>query len=418
MKKYVAAVCVLLVAGVVGPAAAVADSQVLPEIELRATPFFSPNGDRVQDRAAVRFTLSEASEQVTLRVVDGNGRARRVKDFGALDAGAHRWTWDGRRGNAELARDGRYRVEVTAVSPNGIVSAERWVVLDTSFQAWMWVERFGAPASAPDKVYPRSTELVDALPITAFAERSLDHGSLVIRDDADRVVLRRDMKDGTTDGADGWSLDLAWTGRRGGKPLPVGRYRAVVVGTDKAGNHGRSKPLPLFVSGDRLVWHDETRTMAATETTVGCEISTGNDCGLDFYCGTVKTSNLFAGGLSHLSAPCPSDETYASIPEARSWHLLTVPEAVHGIRLARVAFAGSPTYAGEADPGTLRFGEVGLTSSSGAQSGWLEPPLGNGRPAHHSSRIPPSVFWTFGTTGDDAFDVGTFTVDLHYAAVE
>ena len=33
-------------------------------------------------------------------------------------------------------------------------------------------------------------------------------------------------------------------------------------------------------------------------------------------------------------------------------------------------------------------------------------------------RIPPSVFWTFGTTGEDAFDVGTFTVDLHYAAVE
>ena len=34
--------------------------------------------------------------------------------------------------------------------------------------------------------------------------------------------------------------------------------------------------------------------MAAGDSTVGCEISTGNDCELDFYCGKVQASSLFA----------------------------------------------------------------------------------------------------------------------------
>jgi hypothetical protein len=280
----------------------------------------------------------------------------------------------------------------------------------------MLVERYGAASSAPNKVYPRSTELSDKLPLTAVAERSLDRGSLIIRNEAGRVVLRRDIKDGDP-GINGWVLDVAWTGRMHGKPLAVGRYQAVVSGNDKAGNHGRSKPVSILVSRDRLVWRDETRVLPAVETTVGCEIFSGNDCALSFYCGKVLPSNLFVGGLSLQSQACPPGSNL--IPEAASWHLVSAPDAVHGIRLARVAFAGSPTHAGETDPGTLTFGEIELTSASDAQSEWIKPPLGNGRVRFPDSpRLPPSVFWTFGTTGDDAFDVATFTVDLHYAAVE
>ena len=92
------------------------------------------------------------------------------------------------------------------------------------------------------------------------------------------------------------------------------------------------------------------------ETTVGCEVFSGNDCALSFYCGKVMPSSLFVGGLSLLSQACPPGSNL--IPEATSWHLVSALDAVHGIRLARVAFAGSPTHAGETDPGTLSFGDL------------------------------------------------------------
>jgi hypothetical protein len=174
--------------------------------------------------------------------------------------------------------------------------------------------------------------------------------------------------------------------------------------------------VSILVSRDSLVWRDETRVLPAVETTVGCEIFSGNDCALSCCCGKVLPSSLFVGGLSLQSQACPPGSNL--IPKATSWHLVSATDAVHGISLARVGFAGSTAHEGETDPGTLSFGEIELTSASGAQSEWIEPPLGKGRVWFlDSPRLPPSVFWTFGTTGDDVFDVATFTVDLHYAAV-
>ena len=77
---------------------------------------------------------------------------------------------------------------------------------------------------------------------------------------AGRVVLRRDIEDG---GADRGSTAGSWTSR-GPVARTASRSRWAATsprwaGIDKAGNHGRSNPVRVFVSGDRLVWHDETR---------------------------------------------------------------------------------------------------------------------------------------------------------------
>ena len=332
------------------------------------------------------------------------------------------------RGNGQPAVDARYSVEVTAEYRRGPASASHRIVLDTRFLPPAIVaEQYGAPGSEPNKVYPRSTEVLDALPITAVAERFLERAHLTIRSETGRLVARRDIKAGQRDPS-GWRFDLAWTGRRSGKPLPVGRYRAVVTGVDKAGNAGRSRALRLFVSADHLTWRDETRILVAAEndvTSILCGyLSVANGC-LDYFaslCGHVVPSDVFAGGLSHQSKLCPPPSGPESPlnPQALSAHLLSVPEAIRGIDRTRVGFGGSPTYSGETDPGTLAIDGTTTTSAIEASSPWVEAPaLGNGRPAAYPlARIPPSVYWEFSTSGDDAFDVYTFTVDLRYLVVE
>jgi hypothetical protein len=417
-----AAFLVAAPAGAAGAAGAVTGPPEAPAIVLEVTPFFSPNGDGVQDRAVVRFTLARASEEVTLRVLY---RAfaipkLRVVHLGPRQAGVHVWSWAGRRANGEHAEDGEYTVEVIAQYAAGPLSASRPVVLDTHFDSWTSAERYGARRSVPNKVYPRSTEVVDALPIRGVAEHFLKWAVLTIRDEDGRTVLRRDIKAGTPDDNLRWTVELAWRARRNGVALPVGRYRVFVAGADKAGNHGRSTALRIFVSADRLVWGAETRTLTAAETLVNtCTWSTANGCGFDYDCGELMSSRQFAGGISHRSAFCPP-ESAGYLSQARSTHLVAVPGVVRGIGSARVGFVGSPTYDGETDPGTLAIAGTTTASATTAQSPWIEgPPFGNGQPAgEHSPRLPPSVYWTFYTTGDDAFDVYTFTVDLRYLVVE
>jgi hypothetical protein len=57
----------------------------------------------------------------------------------------------------------------------------------------------------------------------------------------------------------------------------------------------------------------------------------------------------------------------------------------------------------------------------GIKRGITDHNLLNGRVASESpdiERIPPGVFWIFSTSGDDAFDVQSFTVDLRYAVID
>ena len=122
-----------------------------------------------------------------------------------------------------------------------------------------------------------------------------------------------------------------------GRSLP-----AFVGGEDRAGNRGRSNAVEVFVSADALGWREETRVVTAAETRImDCDLS-GNDCGTYYSspCGEVLASGVVPGGLSHRSALRTPDRGGPTSPLSRAFstHLLEVPEAVHGIDRARVAF--------------------------------------------------------------------------------
>ena len=195
-------------------------------------------------------------------------------------------------------------------------------------------------------------------------------------------------------------------------------------GADLAGNTGRSRPLRIWVSEEKLEWRETTTTVAADATDFGpCAWSTANGCGDFPDCGEVVPSGLFAGGLSYRSKVCDPPQQHGNA--AGSSHVFEVPEAtgVRGLAAVRVAFAGAPTTAGEPDTGTLRVWGTGAEDAvvvgSSGESAWVEDPAwGEGKSA--DDRLPqrdPAAAWSFTTAGTDSVDVATFTVSVRFLAV-
>jgi hypothetical protein len=148
-----------------------------------------------------------------------------------------------------------------------------------------------------------------------------------------------------------------------------------------------------------------------------------NGCRDGIKCGPVLPSARFPGGLTHRSAPCTDYRAAYGPPAAVTENWFPVPDTVRGIEAMRIAFAGAPTVDGEADAGTLKAysmrhrAEVTTTSSTSGSTGWIEEPWGGtGRARDHNGMpgMPPSALWSFQTTGDDSFDVASYTVDLRY----
>ena len=442
-----------VVAATLGTAAPTSAASSAPDAFEVVAPFsFSPDGDGVKDEIPVRIALPRAAAKVVVEVSHyyGRGVVRTTAILPRQPAGVTTWTWDGRTDRGKRLRNGLYLVKVRAVWADDRIPGEAppiVVDLDTTFAPTLSATTFGvATRKATYRVFPRSTAVRDSLPLHArideYAVKSL---SLVIRDEAGRVVQERDVNraiKGSSVGyipdGDGGMVDLeargrtiGWTGRRGGAPLKPGRYTAVVEGRDRAGNSGRSETMRLFVSRDRLVWRQKTETVGAAASAVAT---------CDFYpdeykcsdlpdCGSVVPSAVFPGGLSYRSRPSGPGCGEAT---ARSLHFLEVPEAtgVRGLAEVRVAFAGAPTTAGEADTGTMRvYGPyVASTQTSSdvvgvtGRSDWVADPLwGDGlAPEGGDYRVlqrDPAALWQFATTGDDSVDVGTYTVDVRYLAV-
>lgn len=392
-------------------------------VPVHAPRAFSPDGDGVQDTVRVRYRL-ERSARVTVTVTDrmGYGDVVLRRHLGRRSAGRHAWTWDGRLAGGKRARDNRdHLVTVRARSGSGVSEGRQLVLVDRRFRAsqlkvgapWGCCVRGGAAV-----VYPRSSDVRDSLSVQAvLREVGLARGALTIRDRRGRVVLRRSLP---RHGRYSFVVkEVEWDGRDArDEPLPPGRYTAVVRGRDIAGNRGRSPSLALQVSEQRLEWHQEERSVRPSEGRdfgAYCATYSGaNGCPDIAPCGLLLPSARFPDGLSHRAAPC-TDYRAAWPAKATSFNLLEVPEAVRGVDSARVAFTGAPTFQGESDTGTLLLGDASVTSMSGAQTPWktvwtmLGQPYDGRLPA-----MPPAVHWFFETYGDDAFDVGTYTVELRY----
>ncbi len=401
------------------PALAVAPTaSARPVYNVSVPTTFSPNGDGVQDTLRVRYTVPRPTH-ARLRVTRaGKGRALRTVDLGWHSRGTYRWTWDGRNDRGRLLGQGMYLVEL--VLPNGTGVADDRTRIDTTFKPMLQTPTYGA-RNGRARVFPQSTDVTDAVELTArIFEPRVRSLRLVIRNAAGKVVRKADV-----DKTLGHGRAVRWAARRAGKPLRKGRYTAVVSGRDKAGNRGRSAPLRIWVSADKLVWQETTTTLLPTEHRFGpCTYSTANGCGDFPDCGEVVPSALFTGGLSYRSKHCAVPESPQS--RASSMHLIEVPEAtgVRGVSAVRVAFSGATTTLGEPDVGTLSVWggspDSDVVGTSG-QSEWvLDPAWGEGDVGDPDIYFPqrdPGAAWSFSTTGTDSVDVASFTVDVRYLAV-
>ena len=421
------------------------------ELKVVAPIAFSPNGDGVQDRVPVRITLPGAASKVVVEVTSYYAqKVVRTVNLGAQPSGVTTWMWDGRSDADKRLADGSYVVEVRADwrDPGTPTTSRRDLVLvDTEFEPQLSAPTYGvADSKATYRVFPRSTVVTDALRLDTVMDntgpgRSLrlvitnDRGRTVRSFDVDRDVPESGSPIPTPSGGYTYvrttGRSVEWDARRGGRPLPSGRYTAIVTGRDRAGNSGRSDRLRIFVSQDRLVWKEKTVTVGAADSrTSECSFYPDEyKCGDLPDCGTVAPSTIYPGGLSYRSRPSRPD---CREVRAQSMHFVEVPEAtgVRGLAAVRVALDGSPTTAGEPDVGTLTvYGPyvrpdyttsevVGVTG----RSEWVEDPLwGEGlTPQGGDYRVlqrDPAAMWIYATAGDDSVDVGTYTVDVRFLAI-
>lgn len=403
---------------------------------------FSPNGDGVKDTLDVRYRVP-ATARVSFIISPARDSRHpvRIVDLGQQTVGTHEWTWDGRNQAGKRVRDQAYVIRLVYPGAPGGQAARlsKKVQVDTTFWAELSARTYGAEPGAPARVFPRTTVVTDTLDLTAYSEeKKLTSLELVIRDRMGRVVRRADVaepRSTTNTGVYGHGRTVEWAAVRGGKPLPSGRYTAVVVGQDKAGNTGRSEQVKMWVSADKLEWQEKTVTVAPDASVVGpCEYDGGAGCGDYTFCGRVVASGMFPGGLSYRSAECATPPINLQAQAvASAAHMLEVPEAtgVRGLHAVRVAFTGAPTTAGEPDTGRLVvYGTdspapnptTSMVEGTSGRSAWVEEPRwGEGLAEDVNYGEPqrdPAVLWGFSTHGTDSVDVATFTVDVRYLAVQ
>ncbi|QDX29646.1 flagellar hook assembly protein FlgD [Dickeya poaceiphila] len=88
--------------------------------------------------------LESAAENVTINITDSSGKVVHSMDLGALSAGVHAYSWDGKASDGTTAPDGAYTISVSATSNgaqqvaeplnyayvNGVVSSSNGALLD------------------------------------------------------------------------------------------------------------------------------------------------------------------------------------------------------------------------------------------------------------------------------------------------
>lgn len=421
-----------LVAGPATALAAPASSSAPTYFGMRVVPAFSPDGDGRREEATVRYAVPEPGDATVLVQSTDTGRLviRRTVELTDLAAGQHTWRWDGRDGQGAMLPDGTYRLELLFTMADGtrrVTNASTRIDTEVSVHLTRG-ETYGVARDAVQTVYPRTEVVRDSLGMVPEVGEPVHEATLLIKDRAGRTVLQRDVTK--------WHRakrfeEIRWTARRGGQPLPAGRYRAVIRAKDRVGNEGRSAAIDVRVSRRVLTWRTVTKVVTPAATDEGgswCTSAPGSSCHPESAgpCGTVVPSAFYPGGLSYRSGQC----TGASSGQgAENIHVLPVPRTtgVRGVHAARVAFSGRPTVAGEGDAGRLvvlqetEAPTAVATGSTGARTEWARDLWGG--EGHYGEGMferiePPSVKWTFGTSGTDSVDVEEFTVTMRYLAVK
>jgi len=189
-----------------------------------ASPFaFSPNGDRVQDSLRVGFDLSEPAE-VSFSIIDADGdEVRRLVDDRRLAGDTkHRFRWDGRDDDGQVAPDGEYRMRVVRRKEGRAVDSFKDLEVDTEppdVRVTSASPNVVDPGDGPVRVRVGYAGPINALP--EFRVYRTEGGPV--------RVVRRFRGDGTKTGV--WDGSVI-----SGDPAVDGSYAFQVRVRDKAGN--------------------------------------------------------------------------------------------------------------------------------------------------------------------------------------
>jgi hypothetical protein len=176
----------------------------------------------------IRFRRGDT---ITLELQDGDGNAvRTLADALRVDAGMHRWTWDGLDDEGELVPDGVYEPRLTLRSAARTFVMKNPITVDTTPPA------VTSTVVAPRRFSPDGDgrrDLVDVrytLDEPAFTLLRVDGRQI------ERTHRRRDQG------------VRRWNGRIDGRAQPPGRYAITLAAEDLAGNVGApSRPAAVEI---------------------------------------------------------------------------------------------------------------------------------------------------------------------------
>jgi peptidoglycan/xylan/chitin deacetylase (PgdA/CDA1 family) len=226
--RLVAAVMALGVLGIVPAAFGQA-----PALELHAPAAFSPDGNGIDDQAAITVTVQGPSA-LTVEILRAGGEVAATLASG-LDTppGTIVLHWDGSVDGGRRAADGVFMVRATAVTPAGeAAEATASLRVDTKPPRVVWLLVPGRAGKGPVglrfRVTDRAATVHVTLYLTSQAGRRWRAGS-------------RSTPVGTT--ATSWPLRA-----KGGGPVPPGAYRLELEASDGVGNEGTSPAEATVVS--------------------------------------------------------------------------------------------------------------------------------------------------------------------------
>lgn len=287
-----------------GPGAAPTDTTTPPDVtpptlDLSVShPNFSPNGDRVREKAF--FTLT-AAEPIVVDVTIRNASGARKVEQHTFGPGRITLKWGGRIRRADgtmgRARDGAYTVKFVATDAAGNSLVERLTVrVDTVGPTVAWRSITPDPWGATG---PVSFNVTTADP----------SGPIVLQPSAWDREGRLDV--GTSVTRQRGPTSIAWRPDHGGSLLLPGNYFGAVRATDDAGNVSTS-PLGAF-RVDRSVTSVVVRQVDGAGSRVAVTFDDCNDgAAWRSILATLRAHNVRATFF------CPGDQVYAHPAEARA----------------------------------------------------------------------------------------------------
>jgi len=198
-------------------------------------PFFSPNGDGVQDVVTITPSglVGDGLVEAILEVVDRNGAVRRTeRATPPLPASVK---FDGKDQGGTILPDGSYTIRVTATYENGTVATAQTqpIVLDTK------PAQIQITATTPI-ISPNGDGNKDDVTFSLSGGKE-GFWKGIVSDEAGNILFSYDHEGSIPETLyfDGMGLD--------GKPIPDGKYVLFIEGKDRAGNPGKSNRFVIEV---------------------------------------------------------------------------------------------------------------------------------------------------------------------------